>query len=502
MRWKVVFGNLGSILKLFGFAFYVPVIPALYYFEEPLAFGFLPLNALIFLFMANLTITIGYPLEAFGKAEDFHHHEAVVIVSSSWLILALISSVPFLLSGILSSPIDGFFEAMSGMTTTGATVFPYPLEQHPKSIMMWRALLQWIGGMGVIVLSVAILSKLSSGGLSLLEAEAPGPSITRLKPKIMETAKILWYIYGLLTLCQTILLMGAGLSLYDAVYHSFTTMSTGGFSNYTGSVGHFGSPVQWIIIVFMLMGGINFSLHYQAFKGNFKKVLDNEEFRTYMGLLIGTISVITFLLIGTGILPIDSLRYAMFQVVSLSTSTGYATANYDSWPNVARMVILLLMVVGATAGSTGGGIKVLRILLVFKMVGRSFKEFINPRRVMVVRMNDKVVDENVLKMITMFFMAYIIIMAIGSLLLVASGMDLLTSISGVISALSNVGPALAGLGPDFNFRVVSPAGRLLLSILMWIGRLEIFTAVVLFSPDLYKRKFLGSILKFKGKLPG
>ena len=497
MRWKVVLGNLGAILKLFGFAFYIPVIPALYYFEEPLFYGFMPLNALIFLFMANLTITIGYPMEAFGKAEDFHHHEAVVIVSSSWLLLALLASVPFLLAGMLTHPIDGFFEAMSGLTTTGATVLPYPLEQHPKSVMLWRALLQWMGGMGIIVMSVAVLSKLSRGGLSLLEAEAPGPSITRIKPKIMETAKILWYIYGLLTLCQLLLLLGAGLTLYDSVYHSFTTMSTGGFSNYSHSIAHFGSPVQWIIIGFMILGGINFSLHYQAFRGNFKKVLANTEFKVYLTILSSATLLIFYLLVGTETLPGESLRNAMFQVVSLTTSTGYTTVNYDKWPELARITLLFLMVIGASAGSTGGGVKVLRVYLVFKMAMRSFKEFINPRRVLVVRMGDRVVEEKILKGIAMFFLAYIIIFAVGSFLLVASGMDILTSMSGVISALSNVGPALGGLGPANSFEVAPLYGRLLLSILMWIGRLEIFTAVVLFSPELYRRKPLDSILRFK-----
>ncbi len=497
MRWRVVFGNIGSILTLFGFAFYVPVIPALYYYEAPFVFGFLPLNALIFLFMANFTITVGYPLQTFGKAEDFHHDEAVVIVGSLWLVLALISSMPFLLSGMLSSPIDGFFEAMSGMTTTGATVLPYPLEQHPKSVMFWRGLLQWLGGMGVIVLSVAILSKLTRGGLTLLESEAPGPSITRLKPKIMETAKILWYIYALFTLCQTIMLLAAGLSLYDSVYHSFTTMSTGGFSPYTDSVGYFGSPVQWIIIGFMLMGGINFSLHYQAFKGDIKKAISNRELQVFLSILIGASAVISIALIDTGIVASESIRHAVFQVVSLSTSTGYATTNYDRWPKLAKMIIFLLMFIGASAGSTGGGMKVIRIMLVFKNVLRSFKQFINPRRVVVVRLGDRVIDEKILTSITMFFMAYLLIFAIGALILVGLGLDMMTSISGTVSAMSNVGPALAGLGPEFNARGVPLAGRLLLSILMWIGRLEIFTAVVLFNPGLYKRKRIASIFKFR-----
>ncbi len=497
MRWKVVLGNLGSILKLFGFAFYVPVVPALYYFEGPYAFGFLPINVLIFLFMANLTITIGYPLEVFGKAEDFHHNEAVVLVGSLWLVLALLSSIPFWLSGVLTFPIDSFFEGMSGLTTTGATVLPYPLEQHPKSIMLWRALLQWIGGMGVIVLSVAVLSKLSKGGDSLLEAEAPGPAITRLKPKIMETAKILWYIYGLLTLCQMILLFGAGLSLYDSVYHSLTTMSTGGFSNYSNSIAHFGSPVQWIIIVFMLAGGVNFSLHYQAFKGSFKTIFANTEFKTYLLIIsLSSVAMIT-LLLGTGLVPGDAFRMGVFQTVAIGTGTGYTIAEFDNWPELAKMIILGLMFMGASAGSTSGGMKILRVLLVFKMVGRSLKEFINPRRVVVVRLGDRVIDEKTLKIISMFFIAYILIFAIGTFILIALGMDMMTSIGGSVSALSNVGPALAGLGITYNYQIVPPAGRLMLTILMWIGRLEIFTAVVLFSPELYKRKRLGSIFTFK-----
>lgn len=497
MRWKVVFGNLGSILKLFGFAFYIPIIPALYYFEPPYAFGFLPLNALIFLFMANLTITLGYPLEAFGDAENFHHNEAIMIVSSSWLVLALISSIPFLLTGVLTCPLDAFFEGMSGLTTTGSTVLPFPLEQHPKSIMLWRGFLQWMGGMGVIVLSVAVLSKLSKGGLTLLEAEAPGHSITRLKPKIMETAKILWYIYALFTLCQTILLLSTGLSLYDSIYHSFTTMSTGGFSPYTDSVGYLGSPVQWIIIGFMLLGGINFSLHYQAFKGNFKKVLINTEFQTFIGISAFSSILMVYLLMGTGIVSGESLRQGVFQAVAMSTGTGYAVANYDNWPELARMILLLLMFIGASAGSTGGGMKVLRVLLVFKMVIRSFKQFIYPRRVIVVRLGDKVIDEDTLRNISMFFLAYMILFAVSSLLLVAIGLDLVTGISGAVSALSNVGPALAGLGPNFNARAVPPIGRFLISILMWIGRLEIFTAVVLFSPELYKKKGLRRLISFK-----
>jgi len=255
MRWKVVIGNLSSILKLFGFAFFIPIIPAFAFFEDPIIFGLIPFNVVIFLFMASWTFSLGFLFESIGIAEDFRNEEAIVIVSSTWLMLAFISSIPFLLMGVFQSPINAFFEAMSGMTTTGATVLNYPLEQYPKSIMLWRGLLQWMGGMGVIVLSVAILTKLSRGGLNLLESEAPGPSITRLKPKIKETAKILWYIYGLLTFSMIILLLGAGVSPYNAVYHAFTTLSTGGFSPHTNSIAFYPPIVHWIIIFFMVPQG-------------------------------------------------------------------------------------------------------------------------------------------------------------------------------------------------------------------------------------------------------
>ena len=497
MRWKVVMGNIGSILRLFAIAFLAPIIPAIYYQETPMLFWNVPLNVIIFLFMSAFTFTLGYPFQAFGKAEDFYYDEAVVIVSSTWLILALLSSIPFLLMGVFTSPINGFFEAMSGMTTTGATVISYPLEQYPKSIMLWRGLLQWMGGMGVIVLSVAILTKLSKGGLSLLEAEAPGPSIERLKPKIKETAKILWYIYALLTLCEIILLLGAGVSLYDSVYHSFTTMATGGFSPHTDSIAYFSSTVQWIIIFFMIAAGVNFSLHYQMFEGNFRKAFRNSEFKAYLLIIFLATGVIALILLGEGMPYLDSIRHGMFQVCALMTTTGYATIDFNAWPDVARMILLMLMFIGGSAGSTGGGMKVLRIVLIFKMIGRKFKEYINPRRVVVVKLGEKVVPERTLNTVGMFFAAYIIIFALGSLIMAVLGLDLISAISATATTLGNVGPGLGLVGPTKNFTQVPQVGKLFLALFMWIGRLEVFTALVLFDPALYKARGLKRMLKFR-----
>lgn len=497
MRWKVVFGNIGSILKLFGLAFLLPVIPAIYYFEDPIIFRFLPFNALVFLFMTAFTVTIGYPLEAFGRAEDFYQNEAIVIVSMTWIVLALFASLPFLLTSTLTSPIDGFFEAMSGMTTTGATVLPYPIEQHAKSVLLWRGFLQWMGGMGVIVLSVAILTKLSSGGLNLLEAEAPGPTITRLKPKIKETAKILWYIYALLTLCEIILLLGAGVNLYDAVYHSFTTMATGGFSPHTDSIAFFSGAVQWIIIFFMILAGINFSLHFQMFQGNFLKALKNSELKTYLAIIFSATILITLVNIDKSIPVINTIRNSIFQVTAIMTTTGFATVNFNAWPELLRMLLLLLMFIGGSAGSTGGGMKVVRILVIFKMIWRKLKEFSNPRRVLVVRVGKNVVDESTLNTIAMFFSAYLLIFAIGSMIMVGFGLDMVSAISAAATTLGNVGPGLGLVGPANNFRGVPVLGRFILSLLMWIGRLEIFTAIVLFNPSLYKRPKIRNIINFR-----
>jgi len=491
MRWKVVIGNLGSILKLFGLAFFIPVIPALYYQESPILFGFLPYNALVFIFLAFFTITLGYPAEKFTRSEDFYHNEGIVLVSFTWLVLALISSLPFLMTYTLSSPIDAFFEAMAGITTTGATVLTFPLEAHPKSILLWRAVMQWLGGMGVIVLSVAILSKLSRGGLSLLEAESPGPEITRLKPKIKETAKSIWYLYGLFTLILIILLVGARVSLYDAVYHSLTTMPTGGFSPHTNSIAYFSSTVQWIFIFFMIIAGVNTSLQYQAFGGKLKKLFTDPEFKAYIAIIISGATIVIFF----GMSQDISIRDALFQTVSILTTTGYTTQNFDKWPETLRLLLLLFMFVGGSAGSTSGGIKVLRILLMFKLIKRRLIEYANPKRVLVVWMGDSVIDERTLETVAIFFGAYLLIFVIGALVMVGLGLDLVSGIAASASSLGNIGPGL-GLISNASFESVPTAGKLFLAIIMWIGRLEIFTAIVLFNPSLYKKRRLRNLLDF------
>ncbi len=496
MRWKIVVGNLGSILKLFGIAFFIPVIPAFYYVEKPILFNFLPYNALVYIFLAFFTITIGYTAEHFTRSENFYNNEAIVLVSFTWLILALVSSLTFLLTFTFSCPVNAFFEAMAGITTTGATVLSFPLESHPKSILLWRALLQWFGGMGVIVLSVAILSKLSRGGLSLLEAEAPGPSITRIKPKIKETAKSLWYIYCLFTLLLFIILLGAKVSVYDAIYHSLTTIPTGGFSTHSNSIAYFSSTVQWIFIIFMIIAGVNFSLQYHVFKGRFKKLISDSEFKAYLFIIFIGASILVLIGVKHNIL----IRDLIFQTVSILTTTGYTTQNFDKWPELLRLFLLFFMFIGGSAGSTSGGIKVLRILLMFKLIKRKVIEFANPNRVLVVRMGDTVVEERTLETVAIFFGAYLLIFSFGALLMVGLGLDIISGIAVSASSLGNIGPGL-GIISDASFRNVPLLGRLFMAFFMWIGRLEIFTAIVLFNPSLYKKQSLRRFLNIDFRIP-
>ncbi len=496
MRWNIVVGNLGSIAKLFGFSFFIPIIPAFWYRDAPIGFGFFHMDILVFLFMAVFTVTLGHFMQYMGKTEDFHRNEAVVIVSLAWLFLAGLAAVPFIILGALASPVDAFFEAMSGMTTTGATVMPFPLEQHFKSILLWRGLLQWLGGMGIIVLSVAILSQLTSGGLSLLEAESPGPSITRLKPKIMETAKILWTIYIVITASEIIILSLAGLDPYDAVYHSFTTMATGGFSPHTNSIAYFPPLVHWIVIFFMIMAGTNFALYYQVSKGNTKRLFSNSEYKAYLTILGFVSAAVAVILFREGMPVEQGIRQSLFHVVSIMTTTGFAIDNYDQWPDTIRLILLFLMFVGGSAGSTSGSMKVLRIVLVLKMTKRKFIEALNPRRMVVVRLGGKVISEDTLSTVSMFFISYLLIFVVGSLIMTALGLDMVSAVAATASALGNVGPGLGMIGPANNFRSVPEFGRFVLAILMWIGRLEVFTAVVLFNPALYEKKPFTSILKF------
>jgi trk system potassium uptake protein TrkH len=490
LRFKVVLGTIGTILKFFSFTFLVPIIPALYFWEQESAHMILwmPYTVVVFLFCFFAPFSIGYVLEYAGSKKDFTDKEGFAIVSGGWLVVAFFASLPFFLTGSVFNLADAYFESMSGMTTTGATILSYPLEDHLPSVLFWRAFLQWLGGMGIIVLSVAVLTRLTQGGRRLIEAEAPGPSLQKLKPTIMQTAKLLWLIYVFFTMAEIIALMVVGVPFYESLYHSFTTMSTGGFSTNTSSVGQYSVLVHWVIIVFMIIAGTNFTLHYYGIHGKAREYLKDPEFRFYL-IVIATAGLLIFLFqVKEGFSAGESATQSAFQSVSIVTTTGFTTANYDAWPSFSRFILLLLMFVGGCASSTSGAIKHVRILLMLKMLKRKMLKLLNPRAVIPVRLGNTVISDDDLRTISMFFFAYILIFVISTGVMLASGLDMITGASASASCLGNVGPALGGAGPNFSYAALSPFAKIWLAGAMWIGRLEIFAALILFFPTAYKRE--------------
>ena len=362
------------------------------------------------------------------------------------------------------------------------------IEVFPHGILFWRNFTQWLGGMGIILLAIAILPRLAVGGMQLMALEVPGPSTERLTPKIAETAKRLWVIYLIISALQVLLLYIAGMSLYDSIVHTFTTMSTGGYSPKNMSIAAYGSPlIETIIIVFMLIAGANFVLYYWLFRGDYKKVAGDPEFRFYLFLNIGAILFVTFdLWMRTHPGLLDAFRFASFQVVSIGTTTGYASENFDLWPSFSKWVLLILMFIGGCAGSTSGAIKNIRILVLFKKVYREIHKLIYPKAVLPIRVGKKVASEDAISSITTFVLLYIFIFLVGTLLVMAQGVPIITAIYACATTIGNVGPGLEQVGPALNFADLPGFTKIVLSLLMLLGRLELFTIIVLFVPAFWK----------------
>ena len=395
-----------------------------------------------------------------------------------------------MLSGAIPSFTDAFFETMSGYSTTGASVLS-DIEALPHGVLFWRSLTHWIGGMGIIVLSLAILPFLGVGGMQLFKAEIPGPVVDKLAPRIAQTAKILWVVYAILTAVETALLMLGGMSLFDALCHTFGTMATGGFSTRNASVTAFGSAyIEYVIILFMAIAGANFSLHYHALRGNLQVYWRSHEFRFYLMLIGGAVVLIaaasTFRT-GNYATWEEAFRKTLFQVVSIVTTTGFATDDYELWTVSAQLILLGLMFVGGCAGSTGGGMKVMRVHLLLKFVIREVTRLIHPRAVVPVRMAGAPVDRDVVANVLGFFVLYILIYGTGTFLMSALGMDIPTAMGAVAATLGNVGPGLGDVGPLDNYGFVPAMGKWLLSLLMLMGRLEIYTVIVLLSRSTWQR---------------
>lgn len=415
------------------------------------------------------------------------------VVTFGWLFASFFGALPYILSGVIPHPVAAVFETMSGFTTTGASVLPagnfQTLEMIPRGILFWRALTHWFGGMGVLVLCVAILPFLGVGGMQLYRAEMPGPSKDRLTPRITTTAKLLWGVYALLTLAEILLLKFAGgMNWFDSVCHTFATMATGGFSTRTASVGAYNSGVvDGIIIFFMFAAGVNFSLHYYALAGQPGRYFKDPEFRFYFffWLICGLFLTMNILPVYDGVL--HAVRDAFFQGTSVLTTTGFVTADFDRWPQASRMLLVLMMFVGGCAGSTGGGIKVVRIFIMWKKMIKEVRQFMRPQAVLQLKLGRKPVEDEVVGNIAAFFTIFVIVFALASFLMTFFTPDLETAATSVIATLGNIGPGLSAVGATQNYAAVPVPGQIILTLCMLLGRLELYTVLILFLPSFWKR---------------
>ena len=419
--------------------------------------------------------------------------DGFAVVTLGWLFAALFGALPYVFSGVIPHPVAALFETMSGFTTTGASVLPagaYPtLESVPRGILFWRALTHWFGGMGVLVLCVAILPFLGVGGMQLFRAEMPGPSKDRLTPRITTTAKLLWGVYAGLTAAQTLLLRFlGGMNWFDAVCHSFATLATGGFSTRTDSIGAYDSPmIETIVMIFMFAAGVNFALHYYTLTGHPRRCLRDPEFRFYALFLI-----ICTLIITVAIHPlfggcIGALRPALFQGLSMLTTTGFVTADFDAWPQVARLLLVTMMLVGGCAGSTGGGIKVVRVMMVLKTGWKELHQFMRPQAILPIKHNSRIVEPEITGHILAFLLLYALIFLAASLVMTLFTPDLETATTSVIATLSNIGPGLAAVGATQNYAAIPAPGQLVLTLCMLLGRLELYTVLILLLPSFWRR---------------
>ncbi|MCB0569126.1 MAG: TrkH family potassium uptake protein [Phaeodactylibacter sp.] len=413
--------------------------------------------------------------------------EGYLIVALGWLAMVTFSMLPYLFSGVIPDIAGAFFETVSGMTTTGASVLN-DIESVSEGILYWRSLTQWIGGMGIIVLTVAIFPLLGIGGIELFVAEAPGPTSDKLHPRIRETAKRLWVIYVALTALLTAVLWAAGMSFYEAINHAFTTMATGGFSTRNASMAAFDQPgIQYPITLFMFLAGTNYTVIYFGLKGKFDKVWKSDEFRAYFVLVALLTAIVTLVVKANTALGWEkAFRDSIFQVVSIITTTGFVSADYTAWHPSLTMLFFVLMFVGASAGSTSGGIKIIRNLVFFKNSFLEFKRIIHPRAIVPLKLNGQIVTGRIITHIIIFLLLYLILFLIGSIVMTALGLDFLTAIGAVATCLGNVGPGIGEVGPVDNFAWLSGEVKFILSFLMLLGRLEIFTILVLFTPYFWK----------------
>ena len=495
LNYKIIFHFLGLLILFNGGFMLLSSLMSLAYKD----------GVTLQLFLAGIvTLIVGVLIMIFTRRhkKEMNKREGYIVVTFGWLIMALTGTLPYIFTESISSFTDAFFETMSGFTTTGASILN-DIEAVPKGVLFWRSLTHWIGGMGIIVLAIAILPLLGIGGMQLFAAEAPGPSADKLHPRITDTAKRLWLIYFGYTAAETILLQVAGMSFFDAINHALCTLSTGGFSTKNASVAHWnGDPViQYIIIVFMFLAGTNFVLSYFAFKGKVQKIIRDEEFKLYFKFIVVFTIIAAFIIYFRADVSVSSvyhpmvwgeaesaIRHGLFQVLAIITTTGFVTADYTMWTPFLAVFFFGLMFLGGSAGSTSGGVKVVRHLILIKNGFLEFKRALHPNAILPVRYNKKAVSGDIVFNVLGFFILYMLSFIIGALVFSMLGIDFESAIGLAASSLGNVGPALGDFGPVNNYANLPGFGKWWCSFLMLIGRLELFTVLVLFTPFFWRNR--------------
>ena len=506
VSWRTSVALTGTVVRYLALAMLVPLVVGVAYGED----------ALVFLVTAALCVGVGLGLEQLDTGDELRPREAILFVALAWLAVAAIGAVPYILAGMgtestLADPVNALFESTSGITTTGATVMgEISLDRHSHAVMLWRQLSQWLGGMGIIVLMVAILPEVAVNGAQLFSTEAPGPELQKLTPRIAETARVLWKAYFAFTALLAVLLYGLHLGglapnmdLFNAVAHAFSTLPTGGFSPEAQSIAAFSAIVQWVVIPFVVVAGTNFALFWYVFDGDLTAPLRDREFRAYAGAIAVLTAALSGLLYlgaapslaiggttaGTGE---NALRQAAFQITSLLNSTGFATSDFAQWDTNAQLLLLLTMFVGGSAGSTGGGVKVIRWLIVIKAVRRELYQTSHPDAVNPIRLGDHVVDEGAIRSVIVFTVLYLILFGLGAVFIAldASRVGILLSpleaVGASIAALGNIGPAFGRLGPFGSYLMLPDTSKLLMILLMWAGRLEVIPVFVLFTGGFWR----------------
>ena len=478
LNWNVIFRVTGALFIIIGFSMLPAMLVSFIYTEPDIIEAFVK-TIIPSIFFGGLLILLNKQKEGRPKVRDGY-----IIVALCWILASCVAAAPFVISGEITNPIDAFFETCSGFSTTGSSILT-DVEAMSKGLLFWRSFTHWLGGMGILIFAIALLPNLGISGQVIAKAEAPGPTLDKLTPKLSDTAKMLYLLYICFTAAETILLMFGGLSLFDSLVHTFGTVGTGGFSSYNDSIAHFDSAyVDIVISIFMIMSGVNFNLYFIIFRQNLKGFFKDAELRLFLSIIGISTLLISINLYATDTIGniVTSFRYSLFQTATIISTTGFVTANYDLWPTFCKMILLILMFIGGCSCSTGGGLKVIRILVIVKLIKRGISLKLHPNAYVPLKINNKPLPVDTASAIASFVFLYIITIFVSTILVSMDGFSLLTSFSAVVTCLGNIGPGFDLVGPVMNFSIFSNGPKLILSFLMLAGRLELFTIFLLLTP--------------------